>query len=368
MQIIKQNGKYVIYGDAVKSLNKLPAKGHNYVIKYDKPPYGIGFYLAEEDSFKPTKSKIYGDFDKKTTQIVEAYKKSNKSIGVILSGDKGLGKTLFAKELAQKFQQENMPVILANKGYKGIGSFISNIKQDSMILFDEFEKNFTPDDNKGLDNETEDQSSMLSIFDGVSEQKHLYVITVNDIFNLSEYFLNRPGRFMYAIRLEYPDTKQIKEFLNDSLNDDAKDQINSIIKFSYRVLLNYDTLAAIVFQLNSGFKFTEIINDLNIMNIGTHMYSIKLIFDDGYEYVDGFVRADLFKNEVDINTMQFDVKFNSDSLNVNNEILTVNGKDVSLSSIGEELAKHVKHGLSTEPLKRVELKINRRTGFKFNNI
>lgn len=83
MQIIKNGEKYVIYGDAVSTFAKLPAKKNNYEIGYERPPFGIGFFLKESDKFKPASGKVYGNFEEKTSQIIEAYKKSKKSIGVL---------------------------------------------------------------------------------------------------------------------------------------------------------------------------------------------------------------------------------------------------------------------------------------------
>jgi hypothetical protein len=368
LQIIKNGEKYVIYGDAVSTFTKLPAKKNNYEIGYERPPFGIGFFLKESDKFKPVSGKVYGNFEEKTSQILEAYKKSKKSIGVLLSGDKGLGKTLFAKLLAQKAQEAGMPVILANKGYKGIGAFLSNIKQDSMILFDEFEKNFSSTSVDNSDLEMEKQSSMLSVFDGVAEQKHLYVITVNNLFDLSEYFLNRPGRFMYSIRLEYPSTEEIKEYLQDNLSKKAKDQIGTIVKFSFRVPLNYDTLDAIVFQLNSGFKFKNIINDLNIMNIGRRSYSIKLVFKNGYSYTEPYVSTNLFEKNVEVNAGQFNLKFKSHDLSADNETMVVSGDKAELGELGDTLSKNIKHGFDVDGLDHVEIKAKQSSNFKFEDL
>ena len=47
-----------------------------------------------------TEAKIYGVHTEKVFKVLNSFEKVNRSLGVILSGDKGIGKSLFAKLLA----------------------------------------------------------------------------------------------------------------------------------------------------------------------------------------------------------------------------------------------------------------------------
>ena len=46
------------------------------------------------------KEKVYGIHPKKADKVFKAFTKFERNLGVILSGDKGIGKSLFARILA----------------------------------------------------------------------------------------------------------------------------------------------------------------------------------------------------------------------------------------------------------------------------
>ena len=60
---------------------------------------------------------------------------------MILSGHKGIGKSLFAKLLSIEAIRNGIPVIIADKYIPGIAAYIESIDQRVMVLFDEFDKN-----------------------------------------------------------------------------------------------------------------------------------------------------------------------------------------------------------------------------------
>ena len=67
------------------------------------------------------------------------------------------------------------------------------------------------------DNEGDPQSGLLSLFDGTSQGKKLFIITCNSLSKLNDYLVNRPGRFHYHFRFEYPSSEEIMEYLTDKL-------------------------------------------------------------------------------------------------------------------------------------------------------
>ena len=85
-------------------------------------------------------------------------------LGVILSGDKGIGKSLFSKMLGIKAKESGIPVILVDEYIPGIANFLDDIEQTVMVLFDEYDKTF---DEKKYNC----QAEMLSLFDGMSAGK-----------------------------------------------------------------------------------------------------------------------------------------------------------------------------------------------------
>ena len=121
---------------------------------------------------------------------------------------------------------------------------------------------------------------------------------------MNDYLVNRPGRFHYHFRFEYPSADEIREYLKDKLRSEYYNEINKVIQFSHKVNLNYDCLRAIAYELNTGEPFENAIKDLNIVNMNSERYNVSLYFKDGTtmkarnEYLDLFSKDDT--EEVDV--------------------------------------------------------------------
>lgn len=267
MHIVESGKRYRIFNNAITTYDQLPSK--TYRVDYD--PETRIFSLLEAHDFEIPETKIYGQHLDKVKKVLNSMDKMNRNLGVILSGDKGIGKSLFSKCLGLKARKKGIPVILVNEYHEGIANFLEEIEQTVMILFDEYDKTF--DEKKH-----NCQAEMLSLFDGVSAGKKLFVITCNEIQSLSQYLINRPGRFHYHFRFLYPTADEIRDYMEDKLDKQYYDEIENVIAFSVRMNLNYDCLRSIAFELNNGLKFQEAINDLNIIRISQYK-NIKIIVE-----------------------------------------------------------------------------------------
>lgn len=267
MHIVESGKRYRIFNNAITTYDQLPPK--TYRVDYD--PETRIFSLLEAHDFEIPETKIYGQHLDKVKKVLNSMDKMNRNLGVILSGDKGIGKSLFSKCLGLKARKKGIPVILVNEYHEGIANFLEEIEQTVMILFDEYDKTF--DEKKH-----NCQAEMLSLFDGVSAGKKLFVITCNEIQSLSQYLINRPGRFHYHFRFLYPTADEIRAYMEDKLDKQYYDEIENVIAFSVRMNLNYDCLRSIAFELNTGSKFQEAINDLNIIRISQYK-NIKIIVE-----------------------------------------------------------------------------------------
>ena len=267
MHIVESGKRYRIFNNAITTYDQLPPK--TYRVDYD--PETRIFSLLEAHDFEIPETKIYGQHLDKVKKVLNSMDKMNRNLGVILSGDKGIGKSLFSKCLGLKARKKGIPVILVNEYHEVIANFLEEIEQTVMILFDEYDKTF--DEKKH-----NCQAEMLSLFDGVSAGKKLFVITCNEIQSLSQYLINRPGRFHYHFRFLYPTADEIRDYMEDKLDKQYYDEIENVIAFSVRMNLNYDCLRSIAFELNNGLKFQEAINDLNIIRISQYK-NIKIIVE-----------------------------------------------------------------------------------------
>ena len=182
MKIVNTGNTYTIYEDDLKTYDKLPVKTYN--VCFSKM---VGFFLESRDNVEVTE-KIYGSHNKKVEKIFNAFSKFERNLGVILSGDKGIGKSICAKLMAQKAIKNKLPVIVVDSYIPGIANYISSIKQECVVLFDEFDKTFkngVDSDERGGISSPDYQTELLTLFDGLDQGKKLFVITCTEIYRLN---------------------------------------------------------------------------------------------------------------------------------------------------------------------------------------
>ena len=292
MKIVNTGLTYRIYGDDLKTYDKLPVG--TYEVCFHPMQ---GFWLEKKDDIH-LNEKIYGVHESKAEKILASFELTNRNLGVILSGNKGIGKSLTAKLMVQKAVERGIPVIMVNDCIKGVASYIADIKQECVILFDEFDKTFKTnkrDENGG------DQDEFLTLFDGLDCGKKLFIVTCNSLSDLSDYLVNRPGRFHYHLRFDYPSTEEIKEYLHDKLNKLYWGEIDEVIKFSNITDLNYDCLRAIAFELNLGTPFKEAIKDLNITNYDNDSkYDVICVLSTGMRSIRKNIYLDLNRDALEL--------------------------------------------------------------------
>ena len=290
MNIVNTGDSYRIYSDALKTYEKLPAQ--TYTVCFHPQQ---GFWLELFPNLEITE-KIYGTHLKNVERVYASFEAFERNLGVMLSGAKGIGKSLFAKLLSIKAVENGYPLIIVNRYIPGIADFLGEIDQKVVVLFDEFDKTFNGGkDSK--DNANDPQTEMLTLFDGINVSKKLFIITCNETRNLNDYLLNRPGRFHYHFRFNYPDAAEIREYLQDKTDEKYWGEIDSVIAFSKKTDLNFDCLRAIAFELSMGVNFKDAISVLNIVNVESPKYDVYLYFTNGQRVCTKEVNVDLFSDE-----------------------------------------------------------------------
>lgn len=250
----------------------LPAKIYNIV------PMMKGLYLNVNNMNLNTPERVYGSNFRLIPRIFNKFKNGSNSLGVLLEGEKGMGKSLYMKMLIKKALEEGYPVINITFVNDDVIALINKIKQDCLITIDEFDKTRgcecynNPGDNKGI----------LSLLDGTaSVGKKLFVATSNEI--QQGLYSNRPGRFYYKLNFGLPSNDDIIAYMKDNIKEEYAKDIKKYSNFASVSNLNYDCLEALCSELNDGVPLEEVITYLNISGETTinGLYKFQLEYEDG---------------------------------------------------------------------------------------
>lgn len=215
--------------------DKLPPG--NYIIQ--QTPQGQLFFQLV-DSFQ-SPEKIYGNCLSRRDRIMNTFHSRPKSTGLMLTGEKGSGKTLLACEMSLLAATQDIPTIIINAPWHGdaFNKLIQDIAQPALILFDEFEKVYDSNQQEGI----------LTLLDGVFPSKKLFIITCNDEWRVDNHMRNRPGRIFYFLKYKGLELEFIREYCNDKLNNKAHIEGVCMVSTMFSKF-NFDILKALVEEMN----------------------------------------------------------------------------------------------------------------------
>jgi hypothetical protein len=246
---------------------------------------GGPLYLEHIDNFTPI-AKVYGDCLKNTDRVIRTFMSRPAATGVMLTGEKGSGKTLLTKNIAIELAKQGIPTIVINAPWHGdkFNSFIQTITQPCAILFDEFEKTYDRDE----------QEAILTLLDGVFPSKKLFMLTTNDKWRVDYHMRNRPGRIFYMLDFKGLDSEFILEYCQDNLEN--KGHIEKIVSIAGLFAeFNFDMLKALVEEMNRYDETPQ--ESLKMLNAkpefdGGSKYSVEIIHNG--EAVKGDVNPSVF--------------------------------------------------------------------------
>lgn len=224
-----------------------------------------GFYLSMTKDLLEVPKRIYGNSLTRVKKCIDTYRDRTASTGILLTGDKGTGKTLLMSLLANKVITDlGLPVILVKDAYAGsqFTSFIEDIGE-CCLIFDEFGKMYESSDRHVGEGKVS-QQELLSLMDGVDKTKRMFIFTENSQLDINEFMMNRPSRIYYHFKYKKLDESSIVGYCED--HGRSKEVIKDIIDISRRSrVFSFDMLQSIVEeQKRYEQSVEEVVQDLNI--------------------------------------------------------------------------------------------------------
>lgn len=275
-----------------------------------------GFYLLEVADRYTLPKKTYGNYKEAADRVIKTHYNNKGNTGILSTGLKGTGKSLFAKFIANAMIDRNVPVIQINKPYPGaeIFNFIENIG-NCVLVFDEFGKNYKHYDNG---NGGSSQLGLLSLLDGLGNSKRLHLFTENDVALISEYLINRPGRVHYHFKYARLSDDVIQEYCEDL--QVPEDIIKELLDLCSKLkVLSFDIISCLIneWKLYGG----KLIEHLNILNVGLcrdpkkeNVEIISYVKSDGKKINPKTVRVDFRDNYINLNLIAENGGFPSEYL------------------------------------------------------
>lgn len=196
--------------------------------------------------------KIYGKAQQIADHCCKAWELTrkqdpNQNLGILFSGGKGLGKSLTSKLIIRELSKK-YPILIVKSFTGDLVDFLSKL-EGFVIFIDEFEKiisNRTSEDKAGPSS----QDTFLSLLDGVTDGKgNLFIFTANDLHQVNDYLLSRPGRIRYHYRFESAKEKLIRDYCTDNL--DNKEKIEELTEsLAATRFVSIDIIKAAVDEVN----------------------------------------------------------------------------------------------------------------------
>lgn len=244
---------HVVNLDITKSLDHLPAAIYSFQVTHS--PTGTSYRMEKRGLRFNLPETRYGDHPAIVSQVVQTYDKVNPAFGVLAYGSKGAGKSLLCEDICNHLIQQGLPVLLIeNMTDREDLRFAIAAVGPCVLYFDEFGKVYST---------REGRESLLTLFSDPSITGVVYLATGNEQSEFSNYILNRPGRFRFAVDM----TKLATEAASEYLTAHHVEPYKFMWLANISNILTYDILRCMVPALRNSTTYAEFNNAVRFLNI-----------------------------------------------------------------------------------------------------
>ena len=226
--------------------------GKVYTLIQDK---NYDLYLEEDKAFElPTKYYLSKEDERFINKSINTYNKTKKlTLGVLLSGMKGSGKTLMAKKIAIN---SNLPIIVIDKSVDSseIEGFFAKVDTNVCIIMDEVDKYWRT-------------QYLLGFLDGVKPTcKKLLICTCNDEKEIDKYLNDRCSRIRYKKTFDALTKDAVLGILSDMIENKEKAKSATEYIYAHINTISYDNVIVFGEEVlnNPDESYESILADMNI--------------------------------------------------------------------------------------------------------
>lgn len=251
-----------------------------HVYRLREHPMSSDLFLVPDRLKFDLPPKFYGKHNTHKQEILTAYNKQEGSVGVILDGIKGAGKSVLAEDLCNTALEKYLPVLFIDRPFAP--SVLQRVVAQvgpCVVYFDEFGKIYSSSQRRDL----------LTFFSDSSFKKVLFIVTSNSKKELDKYMLDRPGRFLFRINYKRLDPLAIIEMIDDfNLDSDMGQMMNAYVHHNAVTFDMLRFLMPIAAECGNYLEFNRRIEILNCPSpVYPHLTPSKVLYkgEPFYGYV-----------------------------------------------------------------------------------
>lgn len=248
-QFININGQIVPKPEGI-DCTLIPGKV--YTLKQNRD---YDLFLEEDKDFEfPEQYYLSDDDNKFIKKVINMYDiTKNLTLGTLLSGMKGSGKTLMAKKIAV---ESGLPIIVIDKSVASddIEGFFAKIYDDVCVIMDEIDKYWNT-------------RYLLGFLDGVKPTcKKLVLCTCNNEKDIDEYLNDRCSRIRYKKKFTSLTKEAVLGILSDMIEDKEKAKSATEFIYSHIDIVSYDNIIIFGEEIlcSPSESYESILSDMNI--------------------------------------------------------------------------------------------------------